>query len=309
MPKFSFVVKDNNGQTMKDTIEETSEAALITRLQSQGLFIISIKEIQDMTSDVLRKSFSQKRTYAHSKVQIEDLLTFSRQLATMLESGVTLTRSLTVIETQVASEQLSRILKQIGRDVEQGQSLSASLAKHPQAFNQFWVSLTEVGEASGTMPAILKKLTQYIEQESAFNSAILSGILYPAILFAVSMGAILFFALFVGPRFQAVFDSMGTKLPLLTTMLLSSFLFIKTHFLLIISAIIATFFFFKNYIKTYSGKLYLENFLFSLPVAGEIYKLIIVEKFTSQMAILIDAGVPILSSLYISEKLVDNITC
>jgi type IV pilus assembly protein PilC len=237
------------------------------------------------------------------------LLTFARQLATMLESGVTLIRSLTVIETQIQSEKLSKTIRQIKNDIEQGQSLSPSLAKHPSVFNQFWVSLIEVGEASGTMPTVLNKLAFYMEQQATFSSTIISGIIYPAILFMVSMGAVMFFALFVGPRFQAIFESMGADLPLITVVFLSTFAFIKKNILLIIGSAVGIIFLFKNYIKTYSGRLSFEHFLYSLPTVGEIYKLVIVERFTSQMAILIDAGVPILYALEISEKLVDNITC
>ncbi|MBF0521844.1 MAG: type II secretion system F family protein [Candidatus Omnitrophica bacterium] len=309
MPKFSFIVKDSNGKTIRDIMEETSQATLVARLQSQGFFIISIKEIKlaDVTS--FKKKQSEQRKYTHKKVQLDDLLTFSKQLATMLESGVTLIRSLTVIETQIQSEQLSKILRQVKSDVEQGQSLSHALAKYPQAFNQFWISLVEVGESSGTMPAVLNRLGAYLKQEEEFKSAIISGIIYPTILFGVSMGAVMFFALFVGPRFQAVFESLGAQLPMITVVLLSTFAFIRKNFLLLVIVVTIAFFIIKKNLKTYSGKLAFENFLFNLPTAGEIFKFIIVERFASQMAILIDAGVPILYALDITEKLVDNITC
>ncbi len=194
-------------------------------------------------------------------------------------------------------------------DVEQGASLSQSIAKHPKVFNQFWVSLIEGGEASGTIPVVLNKLTFYLEQQARFRSTIISGIIYPMVLFVVCVGAVAFFALFVGPRFEEIFISMKAELPAITSMLLKSFKFIKQKFFYIIGAIIAFFFMFKKFISTYHGKSVWESILFRMPTIGGIFRLIIVERFASQMAILIDAGVPILYALDISERLVDNNTC
>lgn len=305
MPRFSYVVKDKNGKTIKDIASEKSQVALTAKLQQQGFFIISIKEVTLSAST----SFKKKKQFSHKNVKLEDMLSFARQLGTMLESGVALIRSINVIQTQVESETLSKTLKQVRDDVEQGASLSQSIAKHPKVFNQFWVSLIEVGEASGTIPVVLNKLTFYLEQQARFTSTIISGIIYPMVLFVVCVGAVAFFALFVGPRFEAIFISMNAELPAITTILLASFKFIKQQFLFIIGGIIALFWMFKQFISTYHGKTVWENILFRTPTIGGIYRLIIVERFASQMAILIDAGVPILYALDISERLVDNNTC
>ncbi len=101
--------------------------------------------------------------------------------------------------------------------------MSAALAKHPKIFNQFWISLAEVGEASGTMPLVLNKLAEHVEQDAAFQSAIISAMVYPLILFVVCIGAVVFFALVVGPKFEDVFNSMHAELPLMTRCLLSYF--------------------------------------------------------------------------------------
>src|SRR5262249_33855586 len=149
-------------------------------------------------------------------VNMDDILIFARQLATMLEAGITLLRSLDVILSQVESRTLHKVLTQVRSDVEQGRSLSSSIEKHPKHFSQFWVSLVEVGEASGTMPQVLEKLAIFMEQQAAFRSAIISAIIYPAILFGVCVGAIAFFAFFVGPKFEAIYTSMGKELPAFT---------------------------------------------------------------------------------------------
>lgn len=308
MPMFSYEVKDANGNTKKDLAESLNEDLLIDRLQNEGYFVVSISSTLSK-SPVKEQRKVVVRKFSHNSVKLEDLLIFARQLATMLDSGVTLMRSLSVIVDQVESKKLYEIIVDLRNNVEQGKTLSSSLAKYPKVFSQFWVSLVEVGEASGTMPMVLEKLTLYTEQQAAFRSTIVSALVYPGVLFVICVGAIGFFALFVAPRFETIFTSMNVDLPGLTKVLLFVFKFVKSNFLLIIAACVGFFFMIKQYLSTHLGKLTFENTMFRLPTIGKIYKLIIVERFAAQMAILVDSGVPILYALEITEKLVENITC
>lgn len=310
MPKFKYTVKDIQGKTVTAEAEAFDRDNLIKQLQRQGFFILNVEEFH-LSSAVhpLAKGHGPKRRFSRSGIKLEDLLGFARQLATMLESGVTLLRSLNVILEQVESEQFYKILTHVTNEVEQGNPLSESLARHPRVFNPFWVSLIEVGEASGTMPVVLHKLAFYLEQQAAFRATIISAIMYPAILFVVCMGAVSFFALFVGPRFENIFTSMNVELPLITRVLLKSFRFIKEHFLLFVFGIAASAFLFRLWTRTLPGRVAAERFLFGLPKVGEIFRYIVIERFTSQMAILIESGVPILLALDISQRLVDNVTC
>jgi type IV pilus assembly protein PilC len=311
MPRFSYTVKNPQGETIKAETEAYDKTSLIQQLQAKGLFIINIQEmLQGLqpTENIQEQRLSLKK-FEHKNIILNDLLTFSRQLTTMLEAGVTLLRSLEVITGQVESEKFYKVLNNVTRDVEQGRSLSESLARHPKVFNQFWVSLVEVGEASGTMPMVLSKLAFYLEQQAAFKSIIVSAIMYPAILFFICMGAVAFFALFVGPRFETIFQSMGVDLPLITRVLLGSFRFIKENFLSLIGGSMGLFFILRQWSHTKTGRLQIEKIFYSLPTIGKIFRLIIIERFTSQMSILVDSGVPILYALDISQRLVDNITC
>jgi type IV pilus assembly protein PilC len=129
------------------------------------------------------------------------------------------------------------------------------------------------------------------------------------VLFCVCLGAITFFALFVGPRFESIFNTMHVELPLITRVLLSTFRFIKQNFLMLVFSVVAAIFLFKKYAKTSVGRAHVEQFLFSMPVFGNITKLIVIERFSSQMSILVDSGVPILYALDITQRLVDNSIC
>jgi type IV pilus assembly protein PilC len=308
--KYQYIAKDINGKSVNDIAEAMSEQSLVDKLQNQGYFVISVQPYaSDKPKPEKSEAKKKKDSFTHDNVTMEDILVFGRQLATMLEAGITLLRSLDVILSQVESRTLYKVLTQVRNDVEQGRSLSSSLEKHPKHFSQFWVSLVEVGEASGTMPQVLEKLAIYMEQQAAFKSIIISAIIYPAILMFVCVGAIAFFAFFVGPKFEAIYTSMGKELPGFTKMVLAVFKIIKEKIILIIFGCFATSFFFKQYIRTNVGLIQFEKFMFGLPVFGVVVKLIVVERFAAQMSILIDSGVPILYALEITEKLVENRTC
>lgn len=299
---------------MNATAEAYDKSSLIQQLQGQGLFIISIEE--DFTQAGVKKpdlsgakASNVPKAFTHRNIRLADLIMFARQMCTMLEAGVTLLKSLEVIAGQIESEKFYKVMMQITEDVERGRALSEALAEHPKVFNQFWVSLVEVGEASGSLPLVLSKLAFYLEQQAAFRSTITSAVMYPMILFFICIGAVAFFALFVGPRFESVFNSMNVELPLITRVLLNSFRFIKEKFFLLLVGMAVSIFLFQKWTQTPPGRLQSEKFIFSLPVIGNIYKLIVVERFTSQMAILVDTGVPILHALDISQRLVNNIIC
>jgi type IV pilus assembly protein PilC len=309
MTRFSYTVKDKEGKTIKNITESASRDTLIEKLQKQDFFIVNVSEVAQTAPTAAKMPQKGHRKFKHKKVKLRDLLTFSRQLATMLEAGVPLIRSIVVIQSQIESRQFFYVINCVQKSVEQGDSLSLALAAHPKVFNQFWVSLIEVGEASGTIPKTLDKLAFYLEQQASFRSTVVSGIIYPAILFAVSMGAVAFFALVVGPKFKSIFDSMGVELPWITRTLLAFFDFIKSNILILIGGTIGGIYLLKKYIQTDNGRLMFEKFLFKMPTVGEVFKLIIVERFSAQMSLLVDSGVPILYALDITERLVNNRTC
>ncbi len=305
MPKYNYTARDITGNIKTDVLEAPNEKALVEKLQAQGLFIIKFYEPLEMVQgQVVKKSLLMK--FDHNGIKLEDLLIFSRQLATMLEAGVALMRSLDVVLTQIQSRDLHRVVSQIRTDVEGGKSFSQALNKHPKVFGQFWISLVEVGEASGTLADVLNKVANHVEEEEAFRSTIISALVYPAILCIASVGAIIFFALFVAPRFEDIFTSMHAELPIMTKILLATFKFIKNYLIFLIGGIAVVIFTLVNYFRTPIGKLQLEKIIFEAPIMGELTKLIIMERFCSQMSILVGSGVPILLSLDIVSRLVEN---
>ena len=310
MAKFKYVAKDPGGKTITDDIEAHNKSALIKQLQDKGYFILTIEEQSEQAPRTApQKPKPVRRKFSHKRIKLTDLLTFSHQLSTLLESGVILLRSLEVILDQTESKNFHKTLLKVTEDVKQGSSLSNALACHPKIFSQFWVSLVEVGEASGTMPVVLNKLSFYLEQQEAFKSTVISAVIYPAVLLFVCIGAVVIFAVFVIPRFETIFTSMGLELPLLTKTLLTVFRFIREKFFVSFFGTVIVLFLFRKWTASHTGRKQTEKFLFSKPAIGKIFKLIVVERFSSQMAILVGSGVPILQALDITQRLVDNLTC
>lgn len=308
--QFSYTAVDKMGKKITAVEEAVDEESLVTRLQARGMVVVNVKEIE--AAQVKAKpttAFGAKKTkFTHKRIKLNDLVVFSRQLATMLDSGVTLLKSFEVILQQVDSSSLYDCLSSVKRDLEQGLSFSSALSKHPKVFNQFWVSIVEVGEASGTLPAILEKLAFYLEEKAAFQSKIITAMLYPSVLFFVCLLAISFFALKIIPIFAGIFKNFGVELPILTQSILNIFEFIRHKFLILILILAGIIYSIKSYTKTSSGKKQIEALLFKLPVFGNFYKVLIIERFTSQMSILVESGVPILYALEICQRMIGNKT-
>jgi type IV pilus assembly protein PilC len=237
----------------------------------------------------------------------DDLVLFCRQLATLLGAGVTILKSLEIISQQVASRRLHNILRDLQRNMEQGLSLHEAMSKHPQVFSELWVNLVESGEAGGSLAVVLSRLASYLERNAAFKRKIISALIYPCILMLAGFGALLFLTIKIIPTFSELFKGFGIELPILTQIIMNISAFIRKYMLLILGAGIVGFYLFRTYIRSGDGRLQFENFKFKLPVFGEFFRALVVERFSSNMATLLESGVPILYSLEITEHSVDNL--
>ncbi len=305
---FTYTVVDKNGKKITATEEAFDEESLVVKLQAKEMVVVTVLQVDSATSGSFAFRTAEKKEYSYKRIKLNDMVIFSRQLATMLDSGVPLLKSLEVILQQVESKKLADCLSHIKMDLERGMSFSLCLSRHPKVFNQFWVSLVEVGEASGTLPVILERLANYLEEKAAFQSKVLSAILYPAVLFFVCVGAVIVFATVIIPRFTEIFKSFGIKLPFLSQMVIDVFEFIHSKILILFLVISGIIYFTRKYIKTAQGRKQFEAFLFKIPVFNNFYTVFLIERFTSQMAILVDSGVPILYALEICQRMISNKT-
>lgn len=309
MPKLIYIARDKAGKKVTGTQDSTSEEELISRLQAQDLVVINVmpatkESIDLLMPDKLREKIKVSRHYG---VNSNDLVLFCRQLTTLLGAGVTILKSLDTISKQVASQKLFLVMEVLKKDMEGGLSFHEALAKHPKIFSDLWVNLVESGEASGNLAVVLDRLASYLERNAEFKGKMLSACIYPAILLVASMGALLFLTIKIVPTFAEVFKGFNIKLPLATVLLITTSNFLRKYFLLMVGATVAAFFIFQNYIRTKEGRRNWEKFLFKLPVFGEFFRSLAVERFASEMATLVESGVPILYSLEITEQSVGSL--
>lgn len=309
MPKFIYTARDRAGQKISNSEEAPSQDELISRLQAKDLIVISIlPESKESPAVVKPENIIKKGLrFRRYRITTGDLTLFCRQLATLLGAGVTILKSLDVISNQVSSRKFYNVLKGLEKNMEAGLSLHEAMSKNPEVFSELWVNLVESGEASGNLAVVLDRLAKYLERNAEFKRKIISALIYPAILLLAGIGALLFLTIKIIPTFAEIFQGFNVTLPLLTRILIAVSSFIRRFIIIIICMITIGIFIFRRYIKTKDGRKAYERFQFKLPVFGEFFRALIVERFSSEMSTLIESGVPILYSLEITEQSVGNL--
>jgi type II secretory pathway component PulF len=309
MAKFFYVARDGLGKKVSGVEEGSTSDEIINRLQSRDLIVITVaadyeQDVKGLREEIVAQS---KAKLKHYRVTPDDLVLFCRQLATLLGAGVTILKSLEIICMQVTSFKLYNVIRNLQKNMEAGLSLHEAMSKHPTVFSELWVNLVESGEASGNLAVVLNRLANYLERNATFKRKLISAILYPIILMVAGLGALLFLTVRIIPTFAELFKGFDITLPLLTRMLISTSLFIKKFFLLLIGLLVVGAILFRKYIKTKEGRKKFEQFQFRLPVFGEMFRALVVERFSSEMSTLVESGVPILYSLEIAEHSVGNL--
>ncbi|MCM8801488.1 MAG: type II secretion system F family protein [Candidatus Omnitrophica bacterium] len=308
MPNFFYIARDKFGNKIRKTEEAVSEEELIGRLQASGLTVISVipqvKEERGFKPGAVPKvRFIRK----HYRIKYEDLTLFCRQLSTLLTAGVTIIKSLEIISQQVASQKLYNVIKDLQKNMETGLSLHEAMAKHPNVFSDLWINLVDSGEASGNIAGVLDRLASYLERMASFKAKIISSLVYPAILIGTAILALLFITMKIIPTFAQIFEGFNVKLPLLTLFLIKVSKFINRYILLIVVLISVLFYLFRAYKASKEGRFRYEKIILSLPILGKLYRTLILERFTSEMATLTESGVPLLYSLEIAERSVGSV--
>jgi len=309
MPRFYYIARNRSGNKETGTEEGVTQEDVINKIQAKGLVIVNVIS-ESVNSPVNLNSGNAKKVKLkpkHGRVTGDDLMLFCRQLSTLIGAGVTILKSLDIISNQVASRKLHSVIIELNKGMEAGLSFHEAMAMHPKIFSDLWVNLVESGEASGNLAVVLSRLATYLEKNAEFKRKIISALIYPAILTFAGTGALFFMAIKIIPTFAEIFKGFNITLPLLTQILVSISEFLRWGILIIIFVIGGIIFMFKKYVKTKAGRKNFENFKFKLPVFGEFFLALIIEKFSSEMSTLLESGVPILYSLEICERSVDNL--
>jgi len=310
MLKFYYIARNSQGTKETGIEEGLSQEEVVSKIQSRGLIVVSVipENTEAFNSGAakttsIKVKFKQKR----DRITSADLTLLCRQLSTLLGAGVTILKSLDIISKQVVSKKLYAVVVDLQKNMEAGLSFHEAMVKHPKVFSDLWVNLVESGEASGNLAVVLSRLATYLERDAEFRGKIISALIYPGILLSAGLGALFLMAVKIVPTFAEIFKGFNIKLPVLTQILLKISDFLRFNMIAIFLVGGGIVFAFKNYVKTKAGRRNFENFKFKIPVFGEFFMALNIERFSSEMSTLLESGVPILYSLEISERSVGNL--
>ena len=298
---FAYKVRDRQGKLVTGTLEADSVSIVAGRLRQMGYVPVSIE-----SGESKRMERDLKIPYFSGRIKLKEVAVFSRQFATMINAGLTLLRSLSILADQTSNKELARIIGEVRRDVERGSALSVALAKHPKAFSRLYVAMVRSGETGGSLDQVLTRLATTIEQQVELRRKVKSAMTYPIVVGAIVVLIVIAMLIFVVPMFKGMYSDLNAKLPLPTLVLLTVSNGLKKFFPLVILAGGFGVWSLKRYVTTAAGRRRYDAFKLRAPVFGQLAHKTALARFSRSLAALVRAGVPILDALEIVSETAGN---
>jgi len=295
MPVFNWKARTAKGEMHNGEITAASPQEVIGYLRRKRLIVVSVnakpKEI---------------KLSIGGKIKTRDIVIFSRQFATMINSGLPLVQCLSILSQQTENPKLKSIVNSVRVDVEGGNTLADSIQKFPKLFSTLFVSMVRAGEAGGILDTIMLRLSEYLEKNDAIVRKIKGAMIYPAVVFTAAMGCVAILLIFVIPIFAGMFDQMDMELPMPTQVVVNLSDFLIGYWWLVFGGLIGGIFGLKAYRKTEKGELVLDTLMLKIPVLGDLIRKSSVARFTRTLGTLISSGVSILQGLEVTAKTSGN---
>jgi type IV pilus assembly protein PilC len=292
MPNFEYTARTATGQEQTGTIDLPSRDAVVAHLRKNRLVLVRIREA--------------KKVKRGGKVPTRDIVIFTRQFATMINSGLPLVQALDILAKQTENKTLAAVTKEVVYDVESGHTLADALSKHPKAFSELYKNMVSAGEAGGILDTILLRLATFLEKNDAIVRKVKGAMIYPAVIFSVAGIAVVVLLIFVIPTFQNMFASVNMELPLPTRVVILMSNILQGYWWAMGLGVVGLYFGTKRWYATESGQLTLDKLMLSFPVLGDLLRKSAVSRFTRTLGTLISSGVSILDGLEITAKTAGN---
>jgi len=293
MGTFTYTARAFNGDLRTATIEAPSRDDVIAQLRKQRLSVVKID--QDASSKIKGGS-----------IKTRDVVIFTRQFSTMINSGLPLVQALTILSEQTDNKALAAVTRKVVFDVESGNTVADALSKHPKAFSNLYVNMVAAGEAGGILDTILMRLATFLEKNDALVRKVKGAMIYPSVIMSVAAIAIIVLLLFVIPVFESMFASVGQALPLPTRIVIAASKFLNAYWWMLGGGVVLFGFLFKRYYASNGGKLVIDRLALKMPVLGDVLRKSAVSRFTRTLGTLISSGVSILEGLEITAKTAGN---
>jgi type IV pilus assembly protein PilC len=302
MAKFQWEARSKTGSAQKGVMDAPSQAMVEAQLKKYGFSGITIKEEgKGMKKELKLPGFGKK------KVQTKEIVIFTRQFATMIDSGLPLVQCLEILSSQQENRTFKDVLVKVKESVESGSTFADALSKHPAVFDKLYVNLVAAGEVGGILDTILNRLAAYTEKSMKLKKQIKGAMVYPATVMSIAIIVVGVILVFVIPTFAAMFAEYGGELPAPTRIVIGLSNFIVKYFVLILIAIFGIIFAVKKYYATANGRKTIDRLALRAPIFGQLIRKVSVAKFTRTLGTLISSGVPILDGLDIVAKTAGNV--
>ncbi len=293
MGTFTYTARAFNGDLRTATIDAPSRDDVIAQLRRQRLSVVKIDQ-------------NTVKKVGRGAIKTRDIVIFTRQFSTMINSGLPLVQALTILAEQTDNKALAEVTRKVVFDVESGNTVADALSKHPRAFTNLYVNMVAAGEAGGILDTILLRLATFLEKNDALVRKVKGAMIYPSVIMSVAGIAIVVLLLFVIPVFENMFASVGQALPLPTRIVIAASKFLNSYWWVLGAGIMAGGFLFKRYYASSSGKLVIDRVMLKVPVLGDVLRKSAVSRFTRTLGTLISSGVSILEGLEITAKTAGN---
>jgi type IV pilus assembly protein PilC len=326
MPRFAYVALDSRGQESTGLVEANSTNEAIGQLRQAGYFPTNVyeegtgagvdrkrsrrgsKPVRAAAATATRAGSKNIVLFQRKKVKPKVLMIFTRQLATLIDSGLPLLRGLNVLGKQERDPVLKSTITKLADSVQSGSTFSDGLAQHPKIFNDLYVNMVKAGEVGGVLEVVLTRLAEFHEKAAKIKNKVKSAMVYPIIVMTLAIAIMAFLLVFIVPKFEQIFhDMLGDKpLPTITIFVITVSKFVQEHWLILLGAIIALAATANFAKRTRGGRLFLDRFKLHMPLFGDLLRKTAISRFSRTLGTLVTSGVPILQALNITRETAGN---
>ncbi len=300
MPKFNYKAKKTSGEWVEGELESANKSGAYALLQRQGFFPTLLEESKD-------QAVSETGHWVYSKkIKWKDIANFTRGLADLLDSGVPLSRALTILKDEVTHRALKNLIQVLHEEVLGGSSFSSALAKHPRVFSSLYTNLIYSGETSGTLPTVLNELNSFFEQEEELKGKIQVAMAYPLLMLGVGAITIGILLVFIIPKIVSVFVTMGETLPIPTQILLAISQFLRQRWWFVLVCLFSAGVITRQLYRSTQGKYWIDRVKLSLPLFKDLELKSEISRFCRTLSSMLHNGIPIMTAIHVSNDIVMN---
>ncbi|MGH7500709.1 MAG: type II secretion system F family protein [Longimicrobiales bacterium] len=298
MATFTYTARTASGDIQSGEVDVQSREEVVGYLRRNRLVPVKVEEKKAESGGL--------STLLGTGIATRDIVIFTRQFATMINSGLPLVQSLDILAKQSENKALRRVIEGILYDVESGQTLADAMGAHPKVFTDLYKNMVAAGEAGGILDTILLRLATFLEKADALRRKIKGAMIYPAVILTVAAGAVTVLLLFVIPTFQSMFESAGVPLPAPTLFVIALSNLLQNYWFAIFGAILAFAVLIRQWYQTPGGQLTLDRLLLTVPILGPLQRKAAIARFTRTLGTLVSSGVSILDGLEITARTAGN---